>query len=356
METIVAGRTSVTDASRHSTQPARRGVGALRVAHFQRRPYPGCYSIERVFEAVRSALQNQIVCEPVVCRYLSRGVVMRIANCVDAAFRSGDVNHITGDVHYLALVLPRRRTVLTIHDCSGMEDLSGWRRKLFRWLWLELPMARAAVVTVVSEFTKDQLLRHTSCDAGKIRIVPDPVPVGMSPMPRRFRAEQARILHMGTLPHKNLERVVEALRGVSCSLDIVGRLSPAQLQVLNESGLPFSASHGLSDAEVVEKYRMCDLVVFASLKEGFGMPIIEANAVGRPVVTSNQPPMSEVGAGAACLVDPYDVASIRQGILRVIQDERYRSTLISSGYANAARFASTVVAEEYLRIYSSLQP
>ena len=81
----------------------------------------------------------------------------------------------------------------------------------------------------------------------------------------------------------------------------------------------------LSLDEVVRKYQQCDLLTFCSTYEGFGMPIVEANVVGRPVVTSDISSMPEVAGNAACLVDPFDSASIRSGIRRVIKDIDYRS-------------------------------
>jgi glycosyltransferase involved in cell wall biosynthesis len=110
----------------------------------------------------------------------------------------------------------------------------------------------------------------------------------------------------------------------------------------------------LSDEALLRAYEEADLVVFASLAEGFGLPIIEANAMGRAVVTSNLSPMKEVAADAACLVDPYDVDDIRRGIRRVIEDDGYRDRLIERGHENATRFTARVVAEQYARLYEKI--
>jgi len=96
------------------------------------------------------------------------------------------------------------------------------------------------------------------------------------------------------------------------------------------------------------------MVVFASLAEGFGLPIIEANAIGRPVVTSNLSPMKEVAGDAGCLVNPCDVTDIRDGIRRVIGDDEYRNALIERGYENAQRYRADVVARQYARLYEYL--
>ena len=100
-----------------------------------------------------------------------------------------------------------------------------------------------------------------------------------------------------------------------------------------------------------DEYRNADMLLFVSTYEGFGLPIVEANAVGRPVVTSQISSMPEVAADAACLVDPYDVASIRHGVQRVIENAAYRNELIQRGYVNAMRFSQEVVAARYAEVY-----
>jgi glycosyltransferase involved in cell wall biosynthesis len=100
-----------------------------------------------------------------------------------------------------------------------------------------------------------------------------------------------------------------------------------------------------------ESYCAADLVSFVSTYEGFGLPILEANAVGRPVVTSNVSSMPEVAGDAACLVDPFDVASIRSGILRTIEDREYRERLICNGFDNVQRYVPEKVTYKYIELY-----
>jgi glycosyltransferase involved in cell wall biosynthesis len=84
------------------------------------------------------------------------------------------------------------------------------------------------------------------------------------------------------------------------------------------------------------------------------MPILEAQSVGRPVVTSSISSMPDVAGGAAELVDPLSVASIRSGIERVIGDAAYRDRLIRLGKQNIRRFNSDTIAAQYLAIYRSV--
>jgi glycosyltransferase involved in cell wall biosynthesis len=104
----------------------------------------------------------------------------------------------------------------------------------------------------------------------------------------------------------------------------------------------------------VRLLRECDLLLFPSLHEGFGLPIVEAQATGRPVVTSDREPMTEVSGGAAVLVDPEDVASIRTGVLRVLEDHQLAAELVRRGRVNVGRFSASAVAAQYAAIYWEL--
>jgi glycosyltransferase involved in cell wall biosynthesis len=110
----------------------------------------------------------------------------------------------------------------------------------------------------------------------------------------------------------------------------------------------------LTDEELVEAYRRCDMVVFASLYEGFGLPILEAQAMGRPVITSNFGAMREAAGDGALLVDPYSVEAIRDAVLRIKREPALREDLIAKGLRNAERFRAEAVAERYAEVYREI--
>lgn len=278
----------------------------------------------------------------------------RIYNALEAAWRQGDINHITGDVHYLSYFLSKKKTLLSIMDCVPLERLTGWKKVILRLCWYQIPVKRSALISVISEATKRELLRYVKCDPDKIRVVHCPVSSAFQPCPREFNSVKPVILQMGTRPNKNLFRVAEALKGLPCHLKIVGDLTSQQRHALEECAVEYSNICNISDTEVVNAYKESDLVVFVSTYEGFGLPIVEANATGRPVVTSDILSMPEVAGKAACFVDPLDVGSIRNGLLKVITDSIYRQDLISHGFENVKRFTPKAIALEYVALYEEL--
>jgi len=326
----------------------------VRITYFHRRQQGTNFSIERVFDDVRKALPSGVQHNVAMAGFVSRGFWRRLYNAIEAVFRQGDVNHITGDVHYLACLLCKRRTLLTIHDCVTLERLRGFRWHVFFFFWYRLPEKRSALISVISESTKQQLLRYLKCLPEKIRVIYDPVSNDFQPAPHEFNSEKPTILQVGTGRNKNLLRIAEALRNIPCHLRIIGKLDGEQERKLEECRIDYSSAAGISDTEIVAEYRQCDMLVFVSTYEGFGLPIVEANATGRPVVTSNILSMPEIAGDAACFADPLDVASIRQAVLRIIEDSVYREELVKHGYKNADRFRRAAIAAQYVSLYREL--
>lgn len=324
----------------------------MRVTFINRHAGEGCFSFEELFENIKRSFPKDVLYKD-----FFPGPSRSLAGNILAAMRlEGDVFHITGGVNYLGIFLDGKKTVLTVHDIGHYTDtLKGIKRAIYGLLWFALPLRRVAYVTTVSKETKEALLRHFRIASGKVRVIPNCYPVDYRFNPNSFNGARPRILQIGTKFYKNIDRLIEAVKGLSCKLVLVGMLSPETAEKLREYEVDYENLFNLSHDEVHEQYILCDMVTFASIGEGFGLPIIEANAVGRPVVTSNVSSMPEVAGDAACLVDPLSVESIRRGIERVIRDREYRETLVRNGLENIKRFSPERIAGMYLEVYEELR-
>ena len=159
------------------------------------------------------------------------------------------------------------------------------------------------------------------------------------------------VLHLGTRPHKNLNNTILALKDLPCRLRIIGKLSKEQELLLDTYHINYSSVSNLTDDEIVREYIQCDMVNFPSLYEGFGMSIIEGQAVGRVVVTSNLSPMKEVAGNAAVLIDPTSLSSMQNGYNEVMVKH---ASLVEAGLENVKRFRCDVITKDYYSVYKDI--
>jgi glycosyltransferase involved in cell wall biosynthesis len=322
------------------------------VVHLQRKPGPGLHSIERLFEDVREELSgSDIQIRVRINDYMSRGIRPRLHDAWAARRYQGQVNHVTGDVHYLCWWLDPARTVLTVHDCVGLSRMRGLRRRVFRHLWYTRPLHRSKFITVVSDFTRRELTAETGVDPERVQVIHPHLSAEFVPVPQSGPPKLLRVLQIGTAPNKNIERLAAALAGLPVDLTVIGKLDASQRAAIQDAGIKFNERTGLGREEMPQMYADADIIAFASTYEGFGLPIIEGQAVGRPVVTSNRCSMPEAAGEAACIVDPLDVASIRAGFQRLMADPDYRNSLIQAGFRNIERFRLSRIAAQYAALY-----
>lgn len=171
------------------------------------------------------------------------------------------------------------------------------------------------------------------------------------------------LLYTGTFqPRKNIERLLAAFKSLPVAMQkehplvLVGQRGwiaetvIQDIQNLMEKGSVRWLNH-INTAELRALYQSAALFLFPSLHEGFGLPILEAFASETPVLTGNRAAMPEVAGDAACLVDPYSVESIREGILALLQDTEKRQALTAKGSQRVLDFSWKKCREAVLEVY-----
>lgn len=326
----------------------------MRVNFIFRNPKVG-FSIGRVFDTIceEIIIKNEI--NKTILPHTDAGFLSLIKNGIYANrnSKSKEINHITGAEHYLSLFLFFKKNIVTVHDIMYYTSLNGFKKKIWKLIYIKT-LRLANYVTFISEDAKLKTLEHVKLDSSNYCVIPNPVSKDFVKSIKIFNREKPVILHVGTLQRKNLIRTIKALRGIRCHLNIVGKLDKEILSTLEEVKVEFSNIFDVSDNDILNSYIEADIINFPSLLEGFGMPIIEGQATGRIVVTSNISPMKEVAGGAAVLVDPYSVESIRQGYLSILTNSIDVERMIEKGFDNAKRYNVEIIAEQYMSVYNKM--
>jgi glycosyltransferase involved in cell wall biosynthesis len=327
----------------------------IKVGLFFRKRSPQFNSIEELFSVISNGLSNSVKVVDIILPHERITFKNVVDNIRFARKNSKEISHITGHVHYLAIGLSGN-IVLTIHDI-GSSLKGNWAHRLFITIfWYWIPALYVKKITVISEFSKQELSRLIPFAKHKIKVIYNPIKEELKYIPKKFNVTNPKILLIGTKENKNLENTVKALKGISCQLHIIGKLSQEQESLLKTLKIDYINEFFIPYSDIIRAYENCDIVSFVSNYEGFGMPIIEGQAIGRLILTSNFGAMKEVAGDGACLVDPYSISSIRNGMAKLISNDTYRAELIQKGLANVERFKLDKIARDYLNVYRDIDP
>lgn len=309
--------------------------------------------MEGIFRLVKECLQDRVLIKEFFCD----AAASRLQNTRNAGKHANNINHITGDVNFLVFGLIGKKNIMTIHDMGHYDTL---RKRnylhflIYKYMWYTYPLKFVDIVTVVSEFTRAKVIEYFNFPEDRIRLIYDPIKPIFEYAPKQELSAVPRILMMGTGVHKNLIGLIEAANGAGWHLDIIGWPSELELAKLKAHKVPHTIYNRLTDEEVYQRYKECDIMYNASFYEGFGMPIIEAQSVGRPVVTSNIGAMKEVAAGSALLVDPQKTEEIRAAIHQLVTDRQLYNRKVAEGRKNITPYQHEVIAAQYFEVYKEL--
>jgi glycosyltransferase involved in cell wall biosynthesis len=245
---------------------------------------------------------------------------------------------------------PKLPLIVTIHDVAVLRHPSafnGWTR---RYSARTLPgVARAASAIVVgSAFSRDEVLDVLSVPESKVRVIP--YGVGPPFTADGPSADGDYVLTVSTLePRKNFGRLVEGFQRSGLDgleLRVVGGEGWGDVKV---DGDRVQRLENVDDEELARLYRGAVAVVYVSLYEGFGLPVLEAMACGTPVVAPAGRPYDEFADGIAFQVDPLDVDSIADGLQRAVA-----SGSQPVGVRRAADFTWERMVQSHVDLYREL--
>lgn len=325
-------------------------MGSSSLTFFHRNLKAG-YSVNKVVQTIVSTFENKE--EYYVPCVKTSGTLWNLWFVYRHRNKQG-INHLTGGSNYCVMSLIGCKSILTIHDTVFMDfNRSSKLMKLYmEWMWLKIPLKLATKVVCISNETKRHVCAHST--RKDIEVIHNAIDPSFKTVLKDQALRPRKVLLIGTSSNKNVDRTIQALRGLDCELTVIGNLSGCQRDLLSSCGIEYRQMANLSDEQIIQEYIRCDIVSFVSLFEGFGMPVIEANKVGRPVIASDIPVIREVAGDSAVLVDPYDVEAMHQGFVRLMESEELRNRCVEKGLENVRRFDSIHIREQWLDLYERL--
>jgi glycosyltransferase involved in cell wall biosynthesis len=282
-----------------------------------------------------------------------------------------DLVHYT---NYLAPLAPATPYLVSFHDMS--LSLLPWchtlKKRLLTSSLIPTVARGARMILTPSESTRRDVVRLLGVDPGRVRVIPyaagtafRPVPHAPDRLAERHGIRAPYFLYVGTLePRKNLPRALRAFASVAdtlpgCRFVIVGQRGWRYHDIMREAARP--ALRGRVDfLGYVPEDRLPDLyvhalaLVYPSLYEGFGLPVVESMACGTPVLTSRSSSLSEIACGAALLADPEDEQGLAEALRALATDEALRARLRALGLERARAFSWERTGRETVAAYGEV--
>jgi glycosyltransferase involved in cell wall biosynthesis len=277
-----------------------------------------------------------------------------------------------------------RPYLVTAHDVLTYmfprPDESAFRRLFHKWL-SRRALDGAARILSVSNFTKNEIVRYFLIPDEKIEVIPNAIDerfraghatdADRALIAERYQVSYPFVLYAGNIkPHKNLVRIIEAFSVLKAELKKEGKLPDLKLIIIGdelskhpdlrrtviksgvERDVRFLGFVSIDTLRIF--YDLAKVFVFPSLYEGFGLPPLEAMALGTPVVTSNTSSLPEVVGDAAVLVNPENVFEITRALQRVLVDQALRDKLKAASIEQAQRFSWETSVCRLLEIYKQV--
>jgi len=233
------------------------------------------------------------------------------------------------------------RTAITIHDLNhiDVDANTSFLKKLYYNIVLKRACKKAALIFTVSEFSKGRIVDWSGINPNKVKIVYNGVSSVFHKDVKPYTPGFPYIFIVGNRKlHKNEDRALRAfaMANIDKKIQVLfsGQSSEQLQKTIKELNIEDQVKFlgRLSEDELAQTYKGALCLLFPSLYEGFGLPVIEAMACGTPVITSNTTSLIEISKSATLLVDPLNIDSIKQKIEEIVSKTSLRNKLIEKGY------------------------
>ena len=312
------------------------------------------FSIENFyFELFKNNHHEKYIFKFKYCPFESRGVLRRLYLIIWAYFNQGDINHILGDINFISIFLNKKKTINTILDIYSLIRLKGFKKKIYEIFWINIPLHKSIKIITISSKIKKDLSHYGKFNNNFIDVIDVCINKNFNNNKKKHN-KIPNILIIGTAQNKNLINQIKSLENLKCKLFIIGILSERYLNLLKDLKINYINYIGITNNKIINIYKNIDLLLYASTYEGFGIPILEAQKSGVPVITSNLDPMKFVAGRGAKFVNPRSVKSIREAIRDIIENKKTRNRLIEFGHINEKRFDKNKIIQKYYNCYEEI--
>lgn len=325
---------------------------AIKVSFFARKPRKNFdYSIEMFYDELFSSNTKNIKLIRKKLPFESKGIIRRIYLILWCFFNQNKINHVTGDINFVNFFLNKKKTILTILDLYSLKRLKGIKKYLYKFFWLSIPLKRCSKIITISEKIKSELISIFKIKSNKIEVIPCSISKIFKPKNKKINFNGLNVLFIGTGENKNLERSIKALKNLKIKLVIIGEIQTKYGNLLKKNKINYLNYINQSQKQIYKHYVESDILLFPSLYEGFGIPILEAQAVGRLVITSIN--LKNVAGKGAIFVNPSSINDIRKKIKNVIKKNYKITKIINIGYENLKRYKLKDIKNKYIETYNS---
>lgn len=270
------------------------------------------------------------------------------------------------------------KTLVTVHDILFEDFKEYFSKNTLKRLKLTTPITarKCTHITTVSNYSKESIMYKYGIREEKITMIPNSLSLSfenalntvtsrtINETKRELNIVEDYILFVGTVqPRKNIARIIESykLSNVHNDLKLViaggkGWLYEEIYRLVKELDIVERVifTGAISDVELANLYKGSKMLVYPTIAEGFGIPLLEAMAAGIPIITSNTTALPEVAGKAALYVDPYNISEISEGIRTLILESRTRDSLIEEGIKELSRYSRDNTSSELVKLYEKI--